>query len=77
MLNKICTFVLPTNYKLFKDKVLMNDNVFLGSYKEAKQMLKMLGFEQKSYPMCPNDCSLYRGENVDKEICQSGHDRYT
>ena len=72
-----CTFVFPTNYKLFKDKVLPNNNVFPRSCKEAKKMLKMLGFEYISYHVCPNDCILHRGEYANKEICpKCGHDRY-
>ena len=56
-----CTFVFPTNYRLFKDKVLPNDNFLHGRCKEAKKMLKMLGVEYISYYVCPNDCILYRG----------------
>ena len=70
-------FVFPTNYRLFKDKVLLNDNVLPGSCKEEKQMLKMLGVEYISYHVCPNDCILYRCEYADKEIYpKCGHDRY-
>ena len=66
-----------TNYRLFKDKVLPSDNVLPGSYKEAKKLLKMLGFEYISYHACPNDCILYRGEYGDKDIClKYGHNRY-
>ena len=54
-----CTFVFPTNYRLFKYKVLPNDNVFPGSSEEAK---KMLGVEYISYHVCSNDCILYRGK---------------
>ena len=66
-----------TIYRLFKDKVLLSDNVFLGSSEEAKTLLKMLGVEYKSYHTCPNDCILYRGEYAEKEIFpKCGHDRY-
>ena len=66
-----------TNYKLFKDKVLSSENFFLGSCKEAKKLLKMLGVEYVSYHACPNDYILYRGSYADKEICSKcGHDRY-
>ena len=72
------TFVFPTNYMLFKDKVLPNDNVFPVSCKEAKEMLKILGVEYISYHVCPNDCILYRGEYADNEICpKCGNGRYT
>ena len=50
-----------TNYRLFKDKVLLSDNVLLGSCEEAKNFLKMLGVEYISYHACTNDCILYRG----------------
>ena len=51
-----------TNYRLFK---------------EAKKLLKTLGFDYISYHACPNDCILYRGEYGDKEMCpKCGHDRY-
>ena len=62
-------FSMVTNYRLFKDKVLLSDNVFPGSYEEAKKLLKMLGVEYISYHACPNDFILYRGEYSDKEIC--------
>ena len=66
-----------TNYRLFKDNILLIDNVFPGSYKEAKKLLKMLGVEYISYHACPNDCILYRGEYADKEMCpKCGHDRH-
>ena len=66
-----CTFVLLANYKLFKDKVLPNDNVFLGSCKEAKEMLKMLGVEYISYHACPNDWILYIGNTQTKIYVQN------
>ena len=70
-------FSIFTNYKLFKDKVIPSDNVFPGSCEEAKKLLKMLGVEYISYHACPNDCILYRGEYVHKDICpKCGHDRY-
>lgn len=31
-----CTIIFPTNYRIFKDKVIPSDNVFPGSCKEAK-----------------------------------------
>ena len=63
---------------LLKYKVLMNDNVFPGSWKEEKKMLKMLGVKYISYHVCLNDCILYRGEYAEKYICpKCGHDRYT
>ena len=66
-----------TNYNLFKDKVLPSANVFPGSCEEAKKLLKMLGVECISYHACPNDCTLYRGEYADKEMClKCGHERY-
>ena len=66
-----------TNYRVFKYKVLLSDNVLPGSCEETKKLLKMLGVEYISYHACPNDCILYRGEYVDKEIClKCGHDRY-
>ena len=72
-----CTFILSANYGLFKYKVLPSDNVFPGSCKEEKQLLKMLGVEYISYHACINDCILYRRESADKEIClKCGHDRY-
>ena len=72
-----CTIIFPTNYRLFKGKVLLRDNVLSDSCKEEKQLLKMLGVEYISYHACPNDCILYIGEYVDKEICMKcGHDRY-
>jgi hypothetical protein len=40
-------------------------------------MLKILGVEYISYHSCLNDCILYRGEYVDKNIClKCGHDKY-
>ena len=70
-------FSMITSYRLFKDKVLLSDNVLLGRCEEAKKLLKMLGVEYISYHACPNDCILYRGEYEDKEIClKCGHDRY-
>ena len=70
-------FSMITNYKLFKDKVLLSDNVLPGSYEEAKKLLKMLGVEYISYHACPNDRILYIGEYVNREIClKCGHDRY-
>ena len=69
--------MMITNYKLFKYKVLPSDNVLPNRCEEAKKLLKMLGVEYISYHACPNDCILYRGEYVDKEICMKcGHDRY-
>ena len=50
-----------TNYRLFKDNFLPSDNVFSGSYQEAKKLLKMLGVEYIPYHACPNDCIMYRG----------------
>ena len=65
------------NYRLFKDKVLLSDNVFPGSREEAKKLLKILGAEYISYHACPNDCILHRREYADKEMClKCGHDRY-
>lgn len=63
-----CTIIFPTNYKMFKDKVLSSDNVLLGSCEKAKKLLKMLGVEYISYHACLNDCILYRGEYADKEL---------
>jgi hypothetical protein len=69
-------FLFLANYRLFKDKVLSSDNVLPGSWEEAKKMLKMLGVKYIPYHSCPNDCILYRGEYVEKEIClKCGHDR--
>ena len=66
-----------TNYKLFKDKVILSDNVLPGCCEEAKKLLKLLGVEYISNNACPNDCILYKGEYVDKEIClKCGHDKY-
>ena len=66
-----------TNYRLFKDKVLLSYNVFPGSSKEANKLLKMLAVEYISYHALPNDCILYRGEYAEKDIClKCGHDRY-
>ena len=68
--------LFPTNYRLFKDKVLLNDNSLLGSCKETKQMLKLLGVEYIPDHVCPNDCILYGGEYAYKEICpKCGHER--
>jgi hypothetical protein len=61
-----CTFIFPTNCRIFKDKALPSDNVFPGSYKEAKQLLKMLGVEYISYHACLNECILYRGKYIEK-----------
>jgi hypothetical protein len=37
----------------------------------------MLCVENISYHACLNDCILYRGEYVDKEMCpKCGHERY-
>jgi hypothetical protein len=72
-----CTFLLPTNYRIFKDKVFPSDNVLPGSCEEAKKLLKMLGVEYISYHACLNDYILYTGEYADKEIClKCGHDMY-
>ena len=60
-------FSMITNYRLFKDKFLLSDNVFPGSCEEEKKLLKILGVEYISYHACPNDCILYRGEYEDKE----------
>ena len=66
-----------TNYRLFKDKVLLCNNVLPSSCEEAKKLLKMLGVEYISYHACPNDCILYRCEYADKDICpKCGHDMY-
>ena len=66
-----------TNYMLLKYKVILSDNVFPSSYEEENKLLKMLGVEYISYNACPNDCILYRGEYVDKEICPKfGHGTY-
>ena len=64
-----CTFIFPTNFRLFKDKVLLNDNVLSGICEEVKQMLKMLGVEYISYHVYPNDCILYRFEYTYIDIC--------
>lgn len=62
---------------IFKDKVLLSDNVLPGSCEEAKQWLKMLGVDYISYHACLNYCILYRGEHANKEIClKGGHGRY-
>lgn len=72
-----CIIIFPTNCRLFKDKFLLSDNVFLGSCEEAKKLLKMLGIEYISYHACPNDCILYIREYVDKDIClKCGHHGY-
>ena len=66
-----------TNYRLFKYKVLLSDNVLPGSCEEANKFLKMLGVEYISYHACSNDCILYRGEYPEKDICpKCGHDGY-
>ena len=66
-----------TKYRLFKDKVLPSDNVLPGICEEVNKLLKMLGVEYISYQACPNDCILYRGENLEKEICpKCGYERY-
>ena len=49
-----------TNYRLFKDKVLLSDNLLVGSCEEENILLKMLGVEYISYHACPYDCILYR-----------------
>ena len=70
-------FSMITNYRLFKDKVILSDNVLPSSYEEKNKLLKMLGVEYISYHACPNDCILYRGEYEDKEIClKCEHDKY-
>jgi hypothetical protein len=62
---------------LFKDKVLLSDNVLSGIFEEVNQMLKILGVEYISYHACPNDCIIYRVEYANKEMCLNfGHDRY-
>ena len=71
-----CTFIFHTNYSLFKDKVILSANVFLGSYEEENQMFKMLGVEYIPYHACSNDCILYRDKYADKQICpKCGHDK--
>ena len=70
-------FSIITNYRLFKDKVLLSDNVLPSSCEEENTLLKMLGVEYISYHACPNDFILYKGEYANKEIClKCGHDRY-
>jgi len=52
-------------------------NIFSGSYEEVNKLFKMLGVEYISYHACLNDCILYKGEYVDKEIYpKCGHDKY-
>ena len=69
--------LLPTNYRLFKDKALLSDNVLPNNYAEAKKMLKMLGVEYISYHACLNDFILYRDAYTGKERCPKfRHDRY-
>ena len=71
------TFIFPTNCRLFKDKVLPGDNLFPGSCKEAKKMLKIMGVGYISYHAYTNYCILYRGEYANKEICpKCEHGRY-
>ena len=61
---------------LLKDKTLTSDNVFPGSWKEAMEMLKMLGVDY-TYHVCPNDCILYRGKYANKDMCpKCGHNKY-
>lgn len=60
MIDDIVKFLFPTNFILFKDKVLLNNNVLPTNYVESKKMLQMLGVEYKSYHACLNDCILYR-----------------
>ena len=70
-------FSMTTNYRLFKYKVLISDNVLPDSCEEENKLLKMLCVEYISYHACTNDYILYRGEYADKEICpKCGHDRY-
>ena len=62
---------------LLKDKLLLGDNVLLGSCKEAKQMLKMLGVEHISYQAYTDDYILCIVEYEDRKVClECGHDRY-
>ena len=70
-------FSMITNDRLFKDKFLPSDNLLPGICEEAKKLLKMLGVKYISYHACPNDCILYKGEYVDKDMCSKcQHDRY-
>ena len=62
--------ILITNYKLFKDKVLASDNVFLGSCKEEKKLFKMLGVQYISYHAYPNDCIIYKGEYAERDMSE-------
>ena len=72
-----CTIIFPTNYRIFKDKILPSYNVFSDSYEEANQFFKMLGVEYISYHSFLNDSILYIGEYANKEIClKCGFDRY-
>ena len=68
---------MPTNYKLFQNKVLPSNNGLPNNCKEAKKILKMLGVEYISYHACLNYCILYRYAYEDKERCpKCGHDWY-
>ena len=68
-----CTFLFPTKWSLFKDKLLLSDNVFPDNCEEATQMLKMLCVEYISLS-CMSKCILYRGECADKEIRRQNMD---
>ncbi|CAH9090644.1 unnamed protein product [Cuscuta epithymum] len=48
-----------------------------GSYYEAKKIVDALGFNYHTWDSCPNNCMIYRGEDIDLEkCCICGENRY-
>ena len=59
-----------TNYRLFKDKVLLSDNVLLGSCEEEKKLLEILGVEYISYHIMHVQMILfYIEDNMQTKRC--------
>ena len=52
---------MPTNFRLYKDNVLMIDNLIPRNCKERNQVLKIMGVEHISYHAYINEYILYKG----------------
>ena len=61
--------LLDEVFHLLHDLLLPEDNVLLGSWSEAKSVLRSMGMEYHIIHACVNDCILFRGEHKDRVDC--------
>jgi hypothetical protein len=51
--------------------LLPEENVLLGSWKEAKKILSSIGMEYQIVHACVNDCMLFHGNNAHLTECST------